>query len=92
MPEWSLVMTPHLDLKQGTPWTSDQRGGWGSLTSVHEKIFRNRVVRQDGELEGGARVRTSGRPCSAFEEREKTEILRECEIFTNLNHHEIKLL
>ena len=51
--------------------TSDQRGGWGSFTSVHEKIFRNRFVRQDGELGGGARVRTSGGPCSAIEEGEK---------------------
>ena len=80
LPQWSLVKTLHLDLEQGTPWTSDHWGGWGGFTSVYEKIFRNRFVRQDGGLEGGACVRTSGRPCSAFEEREKTKILREFEI------------
>ena len=65
----NMVKTPHLDLKQGTPL--DQRGGWGGFISVHEKIFRNRFVRQDGELGGGASVRTSGGPCSAFEGGEK---------------------
>ena len=32
---------------KGRLWTSDQRGGWGGFISVHEKIFRNRFVRQD---------------------------------------------
>ena len=40
---------------------------------VHEQIFRNRFVKQDEKLEGGARVRASGKPCSACEEREKTK-------------------
>ena len=46
-------------------------GRMGVPHLVHEQIFRNRFVKQDEKLEGGARVRASGKPCSAFEEKEK---------------------
>ena len=48
-------------------------GRMGEPHLVHEQIFRNRFVKQDKKLEGGARVRASGKPCSALEEREKTK-------------------
>ena len=70
LPQCSLVKTLHWIWSKGRldsgPW-----GGGGGFTSVHEKIFQNRIVRQDGELGGGASVRTSRGPCSAFGGGEK---------------------
>ena len=38
------------------------------------KNLPKQICERDGKLEeGGARVRASGKPCSAFEEREKTK-------------------
>ena len=48
-------------------------GRMGEPHLVHEQIFRNRFVKQDEKLEGGARVRALGKLCSAFEEKEKTK-------------------
>ena len=71
---------PSFGSEAGDALNFGPTGRMGEPHLVHEQIFRNRFVKQDGKLEGGARVRASGRPCSAFEEGEGTRILRECEI------------
>ena len=58
-----------LDLKQGTPWTSNHGAGVRCFISAHEKNLPNRFVSQDEELGGGADARTSGGPCSALRKR-----------------------
>ena len=50
-----------LDLKQGTPWTSNHGAGVRCFISAHEKNLPNRFVRQDEELEGGADAGTTPR-------------------------------
>ena len=39
-----------LDLKQGTPWTSNHGAGVRCFISAHEKNLPNRFVSQDEEL------------------------------------------
>ena len=41
LPEWLLVMAPHLVLKQGTPLNFGPTGRMGVPHLVHEQIFRN---------------------------------------------------
>ena len=80
LPQCSLVKALHWILEQGTPWTSDQRGRWGGFTSVHEKIFRNRFVRQDGGLGGWRKRENVGGGLLCVRRGKKTKILREYEI------------
>ena len=64
---------PSFGSEAGDALNFGPTGRMGEPHLVHEQIFRNRFVKQDEKLEGGARVRASGKPCSAFEEREKTK-------------------
>ena len=57
-----------LDLKQGTPWTSNHGAGGRCFHLGSRKNLPNGVVRQDEGLGGGADERASGGPCSASEE------------------------
>ena len=50
-----------LDLKQGTPWTSNHGAGVRCFISAHEKNLPNRFVSQDEELGGGADAGTTPR-------------------------------
>ena len=78
LPQCSLVKTHHWIWSKGRLgfWTTGRVGGF---TSVHEKIFQNRIVRQGRELGGGVSVKMSGGPCSAFgggEERRSCENMK----------------
>ena len=64
---------PSFGSEAGDALNFGPTGRMGVPHLVHEQIFRNRFVKQDEKLEGGARVRASGKPCSAFEEKEKTK-------------------
>ena len=66
-------------------------GRMGVPHLVHEQIFRNGFVKQDEELEGGARRERRGSPALPLK-RKKKGILGECENPTNLNHRETKFL
>ena len=70
----NMVKTPHLDLKQGTPLDFGPTGRVGEPHLSPRKNLPKQICERDGKLEeGGARVRASGKPCSAFEEKEKTK-------------------
>ena len=64
---------PSFGFEAGDALNFEPTGRMGEPHLVHEQIFRNRFVKQDEKLEGGARVRASGKPCSVFEEKEKTK-------------------
>ena len=64
---------PSFGSEAGDALNFGPTGRMGEPHLVHEQIFRNRFVKQDEKLEGGARVWASGKPCSAFEEKEKTK-------------------
>ena len=64
---------PSFGSEAGDALNFGPTGRMGEPHLVHEQIFRNRFVKQGEKLEGGARVRASGKPCSAFKERVKTE-------------------
>ena len=51
-----------LDLKQGTPWTSNHGAGGRCSHLGSRKNLPNGVVRQDEGLGGGADERASGGP------------------------------
>ena len=71
---------PSFGSEAGDALNFGPTGRMGEPHLVHEQIFRNRFVKQDGKLEGGTRVRASGKPCSAFEEREKTKFCENVKI------------
>ena len=62
---------PPLDLEQGTPWTLDHGAGGGALPRCTKKSSKIELWDKVGELGGGASVRTSRGPCSAFGGGEK---------------------
>ena len=64
---------PSFGTEAGDALNFGPTGQMGGPHLVHEQISRNRFVKQDEKLEGGARVGTSGKACSALEEREKTK-------------------
>ena len=53
---------PSFGFEAGDALNFGPTGRMGEPHLVHEQIFRNRFVKQDEKLEGGARVRASGSP------------------------------
>ena len=84
---------PPLDLEQGTPWILDHEAGGGAslFTSVHEKIFQNRIVRQGRGARGWRECVNVEGALLCLRRGRETKILGEYEILQISIHHWIKI-
>ena len=89
LPQCSLVKTLHWIWSKGR-LDFGPRGGWGGFTSVHEKIFQNRIVRQGRGARGWRECENVERALLCLQRGRETKILREYEILQISIHHEIK--